>query len=122
MQQLRLFFQITDDLKESQRAHRRELARRLRNLETQPDVTLTRQMVNLIRLRFHHDPANRGGIVEVAVVQEQRMLIDVLVAKQRVQPGAHRVTRPAHESMDDIAFFEQPFGQVRTVLTGDAGD
>ena len=52
---------------------------------------------------------------EVCVV-DMRILIDM------VDPLGVEGTGPAFDAVDDIAFFEQEFGKVGTVLAGDAGD
>ncbi len=85
-------------------------------------MALGRQIVNLVRLHFLHDPDEIGGIGQIAVVQLQfrgrfvRILINMVDAFGIEKRGA------SLDAMHLVAFGEQQFGEVGAVLAGDAGN
>jgi hypothetical protein len=74
-----------------------------------------RQVVDLVRLGQIQDPDERGQIDEVAV-DDRQPIEEVLDPLHPLGAGA------ADHPMDDVPLRQEKFGQVRAVLSGDAGD
>ena len=122
MQELWRTREISQDFHNPETAHRGQITRAFWDLKAESDVRLPRQMIKLRRLDFVDDAANRGGVGEIRIVQEQFLLIDIIVAIERLQSRSFQRTAAADDAMNFVAFFEQKFGQVGTVLTCDSGD
>ena len=94
----------------------------LGGLERNADMTLRRQVVDLIRLRLLHDADQIGGIGQVAVVQVQanatvmRILVEMIDAIGIERGG------PAFDAVNLVALLQQQLRQVGAVLAGDTGD
>ena len=79
------------------------------------------QVVDLIRLKLFHDPAQAGGIGQIAIMQMQRAIalwfgVEMIEAF-RIEGG-----RASNYAMYLITFREKQFGKIRPVLTRDADD
>ncbi len=83
-------------------------------------MRLRAQMIDLIRPRVVDQVGELFPVGQIAVVQEQpggrvvRVLVDVLDPV-----GVERAGFP-NQTVDFIAFGEQEFGQIRSILAGDA--
>jgi arylsulfate sulfotransferase len=110
---------IAHDFEQPQCRHSRVVAGRLGNLETQPDVALPRQMINLARLHFAKNPSQGRRVGQIAIVQKQTLVVDLGVAPQMLDPRAEKITRPPHDPVDRIALSQKQLGQIRAVLSGD---
>ena len=76
---------------------------------------LGRQIVNFVRLHQRDDADQAGRIGQIAVVK-----LDFV--QNVVDAGGVGEGCPAGNAMDLIALFQQKFGKIGAVLTGDAGD
>ena len=79
------------------------------------DMALGGQIVDFVGLNQGKNADQAGRIGEVAVVKGD-------LALQVVDPGGVGNGRPADDAVDLIALFQQKFGKIAAVLTGDAGD
>ena len=121
MQKLRRTREISQDFHNPETAHRGQITRAFGDFKAEADVRLPRQVIELRRLDFVDDAANRGGVGEICIVQKQFLLVNVVVAVKRLQTSSFQRTAATHDAMNFVAFFEQKFGQVGTVLTCDSG-
>ena len=87
----------------------------LRHIEGHLHMGLGRQIVNFVRLHQRDDADQAGRIGQIAVVK-----LDFV--QNVVDAGGVGEGCPAGNAMDLIALFQQKFGKIGAVLTGDAGD
>ena len=113
---------VSQNFHDSQCAHGGGVARTFRDVEAEPDMRLPCQMIELVRLHFADNSSNRGGVVQIGIVQEQTLVVDVFVNIQMLESRPFHGAGTPDEAVDFVAFFQQQFGQVRTVLTGDTGN
>lgn len=85
-------------------------------------MRLSREVIELGRLYLVDDATDCGRVSEIRVVQEQLLFVDVIVAVERLQTGSFERAAATHDTVNFVAFCEQKFGQVGTVLTCDSGD
>ena len=85
-------------------------------------MALRGQIVDFVRLDFLYDAHQAGRIGEVTVVQGQRRPRLVQFAVQMINAFGIERRGSALQTMDFIAFGEQEFSQIGTILSGDAGD
>ena len=78
-------------------------------------MALGGQIVDFVGLNQGKNADQAGRIGEVAVVKGDFPL-------QVVDPGGVGDGRPADDAVNLIALFQQKFGKIAAVLTGDAGD
>lgn len=78
---------------------------------------LRRQIVDLIRLHQMDDADQRRGVRQIAVVELDSVPRNEMIDPRRVGNGG-----AAGDAVDLIAFLQKEFRQIRTILTGDAGD
>lgn len=76
---------ISQDFHNPQRTDRRRIARAFGNVKAEADVRLPCQMIKLVRLHFRDDASDRGGVVQVGVVQEQSLVVYVFINVQMLQ-------------------------------------
>ena len=111
-----------DSLEQPQRADCVDIRRVLGHLETDGDVGLGAEVVDLVRANFTHQLGQVVGVAQVAVVQLQLAALGVRVLVDAVDaPGVER-GRAADDAVDLVALAEQELREVRAVLSGDAGD
>jgi hypothetical protein len=79
-------------------------------------------MIDFCRLHFRKDAPQGGSIGKIAVMEEETLPGNVLVAAQMLDARAQEITGPPDNSMNRVPLFEEQFRQVRPILTGDAGD
>jgi hypothetical protein len=119
---LLLQLQDADRLQQTQRADAIGVGGIFGCFETDLDMALRREIVDLVGLGFLHQPDEVGGVGQVAVMQEEVGVALVRVLVEMVNAAGVERRRPALDAMDDIALFEQQFGQIGPVLTGNPGN
>ena len=77
------------------------------------------KIVNLVRLNILNTADQAGEVIHIAVQQ-----CDVLINAQPAQPvvGNAKMRGAAHYAKNFIAFTQKIFGQIGSILTGNAGD
>ena len=90
--------------------------------EADGDVALGAEVVDFVGLDLLNDADEVAGVGEIAVVQLEPSLGDMGILINVVDAlGVERGGAPL-DAVDNVAFFEQEFGEVGAILTGDAGD
>ena len=85
-------------------------------------MTLTGKMVELIWFGFGKNSTKRSIITEVGIMKEQLVSINTSVLNQVLDSPAVKRTGTTHNSMHLITFFQKQLGQIRAILSRDAGD
>ena len=75
-----------------------------------------------MRPHFPHDTHEDVHVGEVAVVQEEALLVRVGGVNQVIQPLLVVAAGPPLDPVHDVALIEQQLREVGAVLAGDAGD
>ena len=103
----------------AQRAEPGRVARIFRQVETDPDMALGAEMIDLVGLQVVDQVGELPGIGQIAVMDEKPDVlsaarIDIKVADTRGVEAAG----PAHDAVDLISLVEQEFRQIGAVLAG----
>ena len=93
-----------------------------RALETDADMALGREIVDLGRPDLLHQADQVGGIRHIPVMQEKRHVAFVRILVEMIDPGGVERGRTPLDAMDGIAEAEQVLRQIGPVPTGDTGD
>jgi hypothetical protein len=64
----------------------------------------------------------RTTVGQIAIVQPKPGILHMGIFVYMIHPLGVEQRCPAFDAVDFVTFFQQEFGQVRTVLTSDAGD
>ena len=118
----RLDAHVPDGLKQPDAARAGDVRSVFRRVKAHPDVALGGQIVNLVRLNLGHQPHQPATITQIPVVQVQPVQGQIRAPLHRIQPGPIGAALPANDAVNFVSFFEQQFGEIRTILTADAGD
>jgi hypothetical protein len=78
------------------------------------------EIVDLVRLGFLNDPDEITGVAEVAVMKVKPGILNVRIFVDVIDPGGIEETGPALDAMDGVAFLEEKFSEVGTILAGDS--
>ncbi len=103
-------------LEQPQRAHRCKLTRRLRNVKACAHMALARQVINLGWLRAQNQSANRGRVIQVAIVQKERAIVNRFIHSQMIQTRTNCIAVPTHQAMHRIPLVQQMLRQVTAIL------
>src|SRR6266481_4430781 len=79
-------------------------------------------MVKLVRLHLGKNPAQRGSVREIAVMEKKRLAVNVFVAAQMLDARTREIARPPDDAVDRVAFFQEQLREIRAVLSGNAGN
>lgn len=93
-----------------------------RGVERHADMRLRTQVVDLVRPDVAQQIHQSDPVGEVGVVQDERTVVLLRSLVDVVDPLGVEARRAAYQSMDRVPLVEQQLGQVRTVLSGHAGD
>src|SRR5216117_2193278 len=85
-------------------------------------MTLRREVVDLVRRNLPDQPRQRAGVAQIAVVEKQPRPSGMRICVNRVQASGIKGTGAADDAVYFVVFRQQQFGQIRTVLAGDAGN
>ena len=85
-------------------------------------MRLRAEVVDFVGLDLLDDPDQVGRVGEVAVMQNELAVVDMRVLVEMVDPVGVEQGRAAFDAVDGVAFLEQEFGEIGTILAGDAGD
>ncbi len=110
--------QDPDRLQQSQRSDRIGVCRIFRGLETDLNVALGSEIVDLVGLDLLHDPQQVGGVGQITIMQVQLDSVGVWILIKMLQPPGIERRRTAFDAMDDIALRQQQLGQIGTILSG----
>ena len=113
---------VAGDLEQAERGHPDLFAGRFRHLEAQPNVALPSEMINLCRLNFGKNPAHGGAVRQIAVMEKERLAVNVFVVAQMLDARPKEVARSPNDSVDRVAFSQEQLGKIRTVLSSNAGN
>ena len=85
-------------------------------------MALCPQVVNFIRLRLLNDAHQVTGVAQVAIVQRQPAVWQVRVQVEVINTLSVECACTAFDAMHLIAFFQQQFGQIRSILPSDTSN
>ena len=85
-------------------------------------MTLGTQVVDLFRLDVAQQCVDRACVVQVAVMEKQAHILFMGIAIDMIDAAGVEGGGTADHAVDFVTFLKQQFGQIRTILTGDASD
>ena len=85
-------------------------------------VALGAEVVDFVGLHLLDDADQAGGIGQVAVVEDEIAVIGVRILVDVVNALGVEGGCPTFDAVDFVALCQQKFGEVGTVLAGDASD
>jgi hypothetical protein len=85
-------------------------------------MTLGAQMIDLLRLKVIDEVGHLAGIAEIAVVEKKPSFGNMGVRINMVDATRVKSARAPNQAMDLIAFGEEEFRQIGTILPGDPGN
>src|SRR5207237_6876949 len=98
------------------------LACRFGNFETQADVALPGEMIQLCRANIAENSTQRRAIGEIAIMEKQASIISSFIAPQMLNARSQQVARAPHDSMHSVIFLQEQFRQIGTILASYAGN
>ena len=122
MKQARFLPQIANRFQQAQRSHADGFAGGLGFFKALPHLALAGEVVDFVGRGRGQNAAQRGGVANIALVQEEAAVVNGGIVQQAVQPGAVQISGRTRQAVNVITFFQQKFGEVGAVLAGDAGD
>lgn len=93
-----------------------------RRIEGNLHVTLGREVINFIRLHFLNNADEICGVCQVAVMQYKTPILGIGGLVEMIDALGVEEGRAPLDAVHFIAFVQQQFGQIGSVLTGDTGD
>merc|ERR1712000_171833 len=91
-------------------------------LKGDPHTGLGGQVVQFLWLGLPEEAVEATGVTEVSVVEDEDLSLFPRSLAQRLDTLSIELRGPPHHPMDLVAFREQQFRQVGSILSGDAGD
>ena len=84
-------------------------------------MRLRREIVDLVGSHLLDDPPEPGAVAEVAVVQLQHLGARAEALAQMIDSSGRETRGAAHHAVHLVALLQQKLGEVRAILSGDAG-
>jgi hypothetical protein len=122
VQKFRRLGKIADHFQKPQGSHRGEFTRGFRNFEAEADMALTGEVIDFGGSEFDKQSPDGGDVVEIRVVKKQPLVVDFRVTGEVIDAASCRLAAATNQAMNRMAFVEQKFGEIRTVLASDTGD
>jgi hypothetical protein len=85
-------------------------------------VRLRGKIVDLVGLRFLHDPYDVGGVGHIAIMHMEGSALLVRIMNQVIDPLGVEGRRTAFHAVDHVSFGEKKFGEIGAILAGYTGD
>ena len=79
-------------------------------------------MIDLVRLDLVQEALQRGAVAEIAVMQEELHAVDVRILVKMLDAISVERAGAADDAVHLVAFAQQQFREIRSILSGDAGD
>lgn len=114
--------QDANGFEDAQGAHAVHVGGVFRAFKAHRHMALGAKVINFIGLGLLNNAREVARIAQVAVVQIEPGVVRVRVLVDVVHPGGVEAGGAALDAVNDIAFFQQKFGQVRAILAGNAGN
>lgn len=111
-----------DRLEEPQRAHGIDVGRVFRGFEADRHVRLSAQVVDLVGLYLLQDTRQVRGIGQVAIVQDQLLIIGMRILVDMVDTLGVERRRTTLNAVNLIAFGQEKLSQIGSILSGNAGN
>ena len=111
-----------DRFEQTERPETVRVRRVLGRVEADLDVALGGEVVDLVGLHLLDDADQVASVAEVTIVQMQPRPGDVRVQVEMIDPAGVQRRGATLDAVHLVAEAEQQFGQIRSVLAGDAGD
>ncbi len=122
VEEARGFGKVAHHFQEAEGAERGHLAGGFGDFKAEADVALAGEVVEFVGRGFGEDAAQRGGVIEIGVVEKEAASVNLGIAVKVLEAGAVEAAGAADNTVDFAAFFQQQLGEVGAVLAGDAGD
>jgi hypothetical protein len=85
-------------------------------------MALGGKMIDLIRLNIVDKITQLPTVIQVSVMEEELLARDVRIAVDVIDPVGVEGARSPDQSMDFTPFGKKQLGQIRTILSGNAGN
>ena len=85
-------------------------------------MALGDEVVEFVGLHLLEDADQAGGVGQVAVVEDEAPVGGMRILVEMVDAVGVEQRAAALDTVDFVAFLQQEFGEIATVLAGDAGD
>lgn len=113
----------TDGFEEAQRASGDNVGGVIRDLERNSDMGLSSKVVNLVGIDSINPTAKRRGVGEVRIMELHAGFMGIVgIDVEMVDPLGIEIGRSAYEAVDFVAFVEEEFSEVGTILTSNTSD
>ena len=113
---------FADDFEDPQRSHGDAVGRGFGHVETEANVALAREMIDLVGVHPLENSPEGDGLLEVGVVEVKRFPVDRWIGIEVTQAGSFERAGPPDEAMDGETTLEKKFREVGSVLSGDSSD
>ena len=98
------------------------IAGELRDIEANPNVALSGQVVDLAGLSLSQYLGKRAGVAEIPIMQKEFRPLIVKILVDRINSLCVEAGGAPDDSVGLIPLGQQKFSQIGSILTGDAGD
>ena len=114
--------QEADGFQQTQRAHRIHVGGIFRRLKRHGNVAHRAEVIHFIRLHFLQNARQVGAVGQITVVQVKFRVAAVRILIDVIDTFGVKGRSTAFNPVNFIAFFQQQFCQIRTVLPRYAGN
>jgi hypothetical protein len=85
-------------------------------------MTLSTEVVHLVGYNMRKESAQTTAVGKVTEVEEEAATTVMFIVVQVINAVSIKVAGSPYNPVDDIPLVEEEFGQMGTVLAGDAGN
>lgn len=114
--------QDANGFEDAQRAQAVGIGGVFRLFKADGDMALGGEVVDFVGLNLLNDADEAGAIGQVAMMEEEAYAFVVTILVEMIDAVCVEETRATLYAVDDVAFIEQKFRKIGTVLTGNTGD
>ena len=111
---------FTYRLQKPHRPHGVYLAREVRHVERDAHMALRGEVVHFVGLYRIDEVREPAGVRQIAIMQEQRLIVDFRIRAKMVYPLPIETGRPPDDAVDLVSLAQEKLGQIASVLARDS--
>ena len=85
-------------------------------------MALSGEVIQFRRLNLGNNATESRAVIKIAKVEKEASSIQLSIPSKMVDARAQEIASAPHDAVHRVPLFQEQFGQVRAILTGDPGD
>ena len=85
-------------------------------------MALSGEMIQFRWLNLGNNATESRAVIKIAIVEKEASSIQLWIAPKMLDARSQQIASASHDAVHRVPLFQEQFGQIRAILTGDPGN